>query len=328
MAKQYVLALYVGGTKAVARFTDLRGNMIGHGVGVGGNHNVVSVDSTISSILNAIKRVTIWEHLGDIFERFESLAAVYVSLSGGENETVRLLVSEALATYLFGDTSEQFRNRIVVEGDYKAALTADVGDGDGIVLIVGTGSIAWGRYDGREVTPVGGWGSKINRPGGARWIGAAGIEFVTEALEAEDSSPLRRNYLVRRIQQELNVRTRGDLLRVLYAEDYNTAQVAHIVSEAAVNPFQDKLAQLILRQAQEEYAANILKVARELGAESLPLRIFVAGNNFMRDNPAFFKIFKDAVVGALPYAQVLLARNEPVKGAVHLALAHYRKLSA
>ena len=48
--------------------------------------------------------------------------------------------------------------RIVVVNDALVALTAGAGDDPGIVIIAGTGSIAYGRNAGGEAARASGWG--------------------------------------------------------------------------------------------------------------------------------------------------------------------------
>ncbi|TAN20877.1 MAG: hypothetical protein EPN33_13910 [Acidobacteria bacterium] len=76
------------------------------------------------------------------------------------------------------------RARVRVMTDAELALWAAVGEGDGIVVIAGTGSIAWGRYEGR-VARAGGT-EPGNDPGSGDWIrrelasGQASPEIIYE----------------------------------------------------------------------------------------------------------------------------------------------------
>lgn len=60
------------------------------------------------------------------------------------------------------------RARVQVMTDAELALWAAVGEGDGIVVIAGTGSIAWGRYAGRVARAGGTEPGKD--PGSGDWI--------------------------------------------------------------------------------------------------------------------------------------------------------------
>src|SRR5205085_7435407 len=98
-----------------------------------------------------------------------------VGLSGAAREGISTVVRRLLAEAVGGE--------IAVVGDTVTTLQAAVGDGPGIIVIAGTGSIAYGRDSDGEVVRVGGWGYKISDEGSAHWIGRTAI---TAALRAED----------------------------------------------------------------------------------------------------------------------------------------------
>jgi len=89
------------------------------------------------------------------------------------------------------ETSELIRNillgvvggEIQVVGDMEIALAAASGTGPGVVVIAGTGSIAYGRNSSGRTARAGGWGFAISDEGSGQWIGRAAI---STALRSED----------------------------------------------------------------------------------------------------------------------------------------------
>ena len=72
---------------------------------------------------------------------------------------------------------------IDVVGDMQIALEAAFDTGPGVVVIAGTGSIAYGR-DGRGRTSrAGGWGFAIGDEGSAHWIGRKAVSTVLRAAD-------------------------------------------------------------------------------------------------------------------------------------------------
>src|SRR3990172_4004332 len=61
------------------------------------------------------------------------------------------------------------RARIVVVNDALVALVAGIGDAPGVVIICGTGSIAYGRSADRAAR-AGGWGHILGDEGSGYWI--------------------------------------------------------------------------------------------------------------------------------------------------------------
>jgi glucosamine kinase len=72
---------------------------------------------------------------------------------------------------------------VEIVGDIEIAFEDAFGSGSGVMLIAGTGSIAFGRNEKGESARAGGWGYPISDEGSGQWIGA---EAVREALRARD----------------------------------------------------------------------------------------------------------------------------------------------
>jgi glucosamine kinase len=78
---------------------------------------------------------------------------------------------------------EELAERWILTPDTHAALWGAFPEGHGIVVIAGTGAVAYGRAeDGREVF-VGGWGREIDDEGGAWWLGHEVMRAVARASD-------------------------------------------------------------------------------------------------------------------------------------------------
>ena len=71
-----------------------------------------------------------------------------------------------------------YKARILVVNDALIALQAGVGDAAGIVIVSGTGSIAYGRNDRGEASRAGGWGYVLGDEGSGYWIGRLALRAV------------------------------------------------------------------------------------------------------------------------------------------------------
>ena len=85
--------------------------------------------------------------------------------------TVRKMVAEIIS------------GEIEVVGDMEIALTAAFGEGPGVIVIAGTGSIAFGRDAQGRTARAGGWGFAISDEGSAHWIGRAAVRAVLRAAD-------------------------------------------------------------------------------------------------------------------------------------------------
>lgn len=78
---------------------------------------------------------------------------------------------------------------IDVVGDMQIALEAAFDTGPGVIVIAGTGSIAYGRDHAGRTVRAGGWGYAIGDEGSAHWIGRAAVNTVLRASDPRDATP-------------------------------------------------------------------------------------------------------------------------------------------
>ena len=75
---------------------------------------------------------------------------------------------------------------VIVQGDGEIALTDAFGSGAGIILISGTGSIAYGRSPAGVLARCGGWGPAFGDEGSGAWIGRKALAVVASAADGRE----------------------------------------------------------------------------------------------------------------------------------------------
>jgi len=85
--------------------------------------------------------------------------------------------------------AEILSSPIDVVGDMEIALEAAFGEGHGVVVIAGTGSIAFGRDRQGRTRRAGGWGFAIGDEGSAHWIAREAIAAVLRASDMTFGTP-------------------------------------------------------------------------------------------------------------------------------------------
>ena len=73
-----------------------------------------------------------------------------------------------------------------VEGAHRDAF----GLGPGVLVVVGTGSMAWGRDPRGKEIRVGGWGALLGDEGSGYWLGLEGLRAVARAWDGRGPSTL------------------------------------------------------------------------------------------------------------------------------------------
>jgi glucosamine kinase len=108
----------------------------------------------------------------------EDVARTCVGASGA----ARPEIEEAVRGFL----AEILASPVDVVGDIEISLEAAFDEGPGVIVIAGTGSIAYARNRLGRTLRAGGWGFAVGDEGSADWIGRTAINAL---LRASDRSP-------------------------------------------------------------------------------------------------------------------------------------------
>jgi N-acetylglucosamine kinase-like BadF-type ATPase len=218
-----------------------------------------------------------------------------------------------LAAIVRGIVSEIIPTPVEVVGDMETALEAAFGDGPGVIVIAGTGSIAYGRDQQGRTIRAGGWGFAIGDEGSAHWIGR---ETVAALLRASDQGDERHGELLGQLFKVWGVSSVIDLARAANAippPDFSALSHAVIASN-------DELACRVLADAGRELARTAEIVVRRLFALDSPDVIPVAttGGVFRHAEAvrqAFYNELQRLGLRVVIHEQII----EPVEGALRIA---------
>ena len=205
------------------------------------------------------------------------------------------------------------RQGVVIVNDAEIALVAGTPDGIGIVVVSGTGALAWGRDAGGAIARAGGYGFLLSDEGSAYWIGQ---QALRAAVRAEDARGPETS-LAPLIYAELQATSIAELLPRLYEARVprdRIAAIAPAVQRAA--DAGDAVAREIVEAAGRELALAARTVAGRLSLGSGEWPLVLAGGAFKACSS-----LESALVAALdlPSASVRRLQNEPALGAVRLA---------
>ena len=212
------------------------------------------------------------------------------------------------------------KSRVLVVNDALIALTAGARDAPAIVIIAGTGSIAYGRNATGEAARAGGWGHMIGDEGSGYWIGREALSAVMRASDGR--GPATR--LTAAILAQLNLNDESRLPRIVYDREVPRVTVAAmgpIVQDAADQG--DAVARRILERAADELVLAAQSVASRLAMRGDEFTFFLSGGVF-RVVPWLAGELSRRLIEVAPRCQVEILNEEPAAGAVWLALAEAR----
>jgi glucosamine kinase len=231
-----------------------------------------------------------------------------VGVAGVGREAIRQELRQALLALELADD-------LVLEPDYALALDDAFGDGPGVALIAGTGSVAFGRGPTGIVERCGGWGPAFGDEGSGAWIGRRALSAVTAAEDGREPSTTLTGAILTATQTN---ETSELIPWAAHASPSAFASLAPIVMRVADSG--DRRAGTILDIAVEELTLHVRALARRLfGDERVALRVALSGG-MLGHGSLLRRRVELRLASAVPGAVVSAEEVIPVRGAVRAAL--------
>jgi N-acetylglucosamine kinase-like BadF-type ATPase len=199
---------------------------------------------------------------------------------------------------------------IYVAGDHVIAHRAAFGTSPGVLVISGTGSIAFGRNQNGETARAGGWGPNVSDEGSAFWVGR---EAVTAALHAFDFG--NANGLLATIAESWKVAPE-EVIRMANASEPRFPELAGPVVNAAEQG--DDVARAIMERAGQALASLASAVIKRLWPSGGVVPVALAGG-VLQGSSLVRHAFREAMKAEQPQAAVSFAFVRPVLGALEIA---------
>lgn len=184
--------------------------------------------------------------------------------------------------------------------------------GDGINIVAGTGSIAYGEFAGRSAR-AGGWGELFSDEGSAYWIAREGLNLFSRMSDGR----VARGPLHGILRTHFALGDDLDLCAVIYGADQSwrsrIAQLARLVAQAAHDG--DTQAQDIFTRAAGELAAVVRATRARLG---VPARTALAASysgGMFREAALLLEPFTRALAAGRENYQLRAPRYSPATGA-------------
>ena len=183
----HVLGIDAGGTKTVCLLADEHGNTLGQGRGPGANLQAVG-ELEVEKVLHRVMEDTI----GSRDVRPE---AICLGIAGVDRPSDAQAVEGIMRRI-------GFKTRTVVVNDALVALVAGAGEVAGVVIVAGTGSIAYGVDTTGRAARSGGWGYLLGDEGGGFWIGRAALAAVVRAFDGRGPATRLTDLVLAEIRAE------------------------------------------------------------------------------------------------------------------------------
>jgi N-acetylglucosamine kinase-like BadF-type ATPase len=300
-----VLGIDVGGTKTVCLLADDDGRVLAEGRAEGANLQGAG-ELGLEKVLQSVMERTL-EGTGVM------PSAICLGIAGVDRTSDEAVVRGIM--HRIG-----YRARILVVNDALIALQAGVGDQAGIVIVSGTGSIAYGRNDRGEASRAGGWGYVLGDEGSGYWIGRLALRAVVRHADGRG----RMTSLTPRLLAHFGVERADELIYKIYHEQLSPRSIAALAKYVQHSRDEgDMIATAILSRAADELITAATAVMARLELANEPFTFVLSGGMF-HAVPWLGEQMQLLLPGLARQSTVMRLEREPAFGGVRLALAELK----
>jgi N-acetylglucosamine kinase len=301
---KYYIGVDGGASKTAALVIDENSQALGRGLAGGSNHLRVGIEEATRNIERAVNIAMVEAGIA-----IRQVEYAYCGIAGSDHPVHRQRVIDSLQIYFP-------RGNFIVDTDARIALTGAIGFGSGVVIISGTGSVAFGRNDSGLEARAGGWGPTLGDEGSGFWIAREGLSAIVRAHDGRGFSTSMTSLLC----NDYHMCEPDDLPGFVYAATTHVDDIARygrLVIESAQAG--DDVARDILARAGSELAECVLAVARKLHLTDADFPVAHVGGAFHAGdlllNPMRLRLNRDAAGATL-----IPPQHPPVEGAAMMAM--------
>ncbi len=302
--QEYVLGVDGGGTKTVCLLVDGQGHERGRGQS--GPSNRYAVGDTLAE---ANLRHALLAALESGGVSAMQVSAICLGMAGVDH-TGDIGVIQAMVRRIIPVSS------VLVHNDAVIALAGGVGRLYGVVIIAGTGAIAYGVNVQGQTRRASGWGHLLGDEGSGYDVGLKALRAILRAHDGRGPATALGTLVL----PHWGLASPEALIGLVYAPEFPRRRIAALLplaEQAAATG--DAVAQDLLIGAGRELGLAAVAVIRGLGMEQDTFEVVLSGGGFktrlyLRDGLA------ETVQAVAPHATLIAPRHEPAMGAALLAL--------
>lgn len=252
---KYYIGMDGGGTKTHAVITDHNGSLLAEHTAGPSNFQIIGVEKAAETIYSLILLCC-----ESVDCSVKDVAGVACGLAGAGREADQKRMANGLKAYALRKGTAL--KNVIVESDARAALEGAFHGGSGIILIAGTGSIAFGKDPKGKVHRVGGWGRMLGDEGSGYHVGRLGLTAVTRQQDGRGE----KTVLTRMIAKEFGLTDQTAIINAVYKNGFDIASVAPLVLKGAEK--NDAVCRAVIENAVIELSWHILVAAEKISVAS------------------------------------------------------------
>jgi N-acetylglucosamine kinase-like BadF-type ATPase len=297
--KGHVLGVDGGGSATRSVIISTEGEVLATAEAGPSNPITIGAERALANILEAVDEAS--TRCG-----VHEFLASRLGVAGTDRSRLRQELLDGMRTS-FGDTA--------IVSDAASALAGGTGCRPGVVVIAGTGSIAYGENGLGETARSGGWGWRLGDEGSGYTIG---LKAIMAALRAQDGRD-PETVLKQKIVSHLGLGRLEDIIDWVYEpgrEPRDIAYLVPLVREAEAEG--DEAAALVMAEAGAELGFVANAVIRRLGMSG-EFPVSLNGGVFKQPS-GYIIAFEEVLRREAPESALIKPRMPPLLGSGLLAL--------
>ncbi len=298
-----VVGVDSGGSRTRAMVADEAGQSIVTVEGPGGAISIAGIEHSADVIAATVKDALAACEMTHVTPK-----VLCVGVSGAGREPEREGLWQALM-------ARECAEDVLVHTDASIGLDDAFGDGPGILVISGTGSVGYGRGPTGAFARCGGWGPVCGDEGSGQWLGRRALSVVTAAYDGREME----TQLTGAILTAAEVNDVASLIG--WSASAKAAQLASLAPVVlATAQAGDLRANSLVSLAVEELVLHARTLARQLFVDERAAIPMALGGGLLRKGSLLRKRLFSRLKTAVPGATLREDDVVPVRGAVRSAV--------
>ncbi|MBI2429687.1 MAG: hypothetical protein HYV29_13000 [Ignavibacteriales bacterium] len=309
--QKYFIGMDGGGTKTHALICDSDCEILAEHVGGPSNFQIIGLEKASETIYALMQSCC-----ESVDCSIKDISVVACGLTGAGRTGDQERMTEGLKKY--AAKKRTTLNRVIVESDARIALEGAFKGGEGIILIAGTGSIAFGKDAKGKVHRVGGWGRILGDEGSGYYLGRSGLTAVTHQLDGRGE----QTKLTNMISKKFGLTDQIAIINAVYKNGFDVASIAPLVLDAASK--KDRVCLLIVEQAAVMLAEHVkiaskkIIVSSKAKVRSKVKLAFVGG--LIANETLLSDLLRRFIASHIPSVEIIKPMASPAYGAVIMAM--------
>lgn len=289
-----------GATKTTASLRDGKNTILANAEGKGTNFQVIGIQLVVDILREMLEEIM-------RASRIEEVDVLLFALAGIDCEEDQVFVEKELVK-LCKELNLDYK-KLVVENDAFSTLLGLTKSKAGVLVISGTGSIAYAHNGKGASTRAGGWGHRSGDEGSGYWIGREILRAVYRMEDGRDQETLLRELVF----DYLKINSIDELLKWHYSDQYSVDKVADLMPLLSLAVVQnDETAINIFERTSIELVALVDSVIHSSDIVDEVCSIYFNGGTIRNFEQLFINI-KQKIESKYPEKKVKLCLTSPIE---------------